>query len=109
MTGLPFVWAFWAGRPVAADAETVGLLQAAAEAGLARTDDIADAYVGASLERRLVARQYLRDHIRFTFDARAQDGLRAYYAEAVAMGLAPDRPSLDFFPAPDSENARDAG
>ncbi len=38
MTGLPFVWAFWAGRPDAADAGMVARLQDAAERGMANTD-----------------------------------------------------------------------
>ena len=44
MTGLPFVWAFWAGRPDAAGADAVRRLQTAAEEGMAHSDRIAAAY-----------------------------------------------------------------
>jgi len=101
MTGLPFVWAFWAGRPDAADAETVSLLQQAAEAGMRHSDEIADAYCVSRPERRALARSYLRDHLRFRLDGRAMAGLETYYREAAALGLAPAVGPLQFFPAGD--------
>ena len=41
MTGLPFVWAFWAGRTDAADASIVAILTEAADAGMAQRDQVA--------------------------------------------------------------------
>src|SRR5439155_18006091 len=41
MTGLPFVYAFWAGYPDALGAEDVMTLQRARDAGVARPDEIA--------------------------------------------------------------------
>jgi chorismate dehydratase len=99
MTGLPFVWAFWAGRPDAVRDDTVDVLQRASDAGLAHLDEIADAYVAATPERRPLAREYLRDRIAYRFTPRAQEGLRAYYAEAAALDLAPARPAVEFFQA----------
>ena len=87
MTGLPFVWAFWAGRPDAADAATVRVLQDAAREGMAQTDAIADAYYPGDPARQAVARRYLREHLRFELDAPALEGLRLYYREAAALGL----------------------
>jgi chorismate dehydratase len=96
MTGLPFVWAFWAGRPGAAGPAVVDALQQAAVAGMARTAEIADAYCAGDPARQAVARRYLRDHLRFELDARALAGLRVYYREAAALGLAVDAP-VEFF------------
>jgi predicted solute-binding protein len=107
LTGLPFVWAFWAGRPAAADAATVQLLQGAAEAGMAHADDVADAYCADRPERRPLARRYLRHHLRFRFDAAAVEGLRTYYREAAALGLAPAPGPLRFFDA-HAETTREA-
>src|SRR5207245_2869934 len=42
MTGLPFVWAFWAGRTGAVDAEGVRALQQARDEGVAQSDVIAE-------------------------------------------------------------------
>lgn len=97
MTGLPFVWAFWAGRPDAANAAVVAALQHAAASGMASTDAVADAYCAGDPARQTVARRYLRDHLRFRLDERAIDGLRTYYREAAALGLAPAEASIEFF------------
>ena len=99
MTGCPFVWAFWAGRPDAADGEVVSLLQDAADAGMAHTDAIAAEYCAGTPERTPLAQRYLRDHLRFRLDDRAADGLRAYYREAAAIGVIPAPPVVEFFPA----------
>lgn len=99
MTGLPFVWAFWAGRPDAVDAESVGMLQEAAESGMARSDALADAYCADQPGRRPVARQYLRQHLQFRMTPRFLEGLRTYYREAHALGLIQAPPPLAFFGA----------
>jgi len=97
MTGLPFVWAFWSGRPDAATAETVSLLHEAAASGMSHLDEIADAYT-ADPSQQPTSRRYLRNSLRFRLDARAIDGLRTYYREAVAAGAAPAEAELQFFP-----------
>ncbi len=97
LTSLPFVWAFWAGRPEAADPAVVRLLQEAAEAGMAHSDDVADAYCAATPERQALARHYLRRHLVFRLDDLAIAGLRAYYREAAALDLAPSAPPPAFF------------
>jgi predicted solute-binding protein len=98
MTALPFVWAFWAGQPDAAPPAVVRLLQDAAQAGRAHLDEIATAYTTVPAWQDL-GRRYLRENLVFDFDARAQDGLRAYYREALALGVATGEPRLDFFDA----------
>lgn len=98
MTGLPFVWAFWAGRPDAADGEIVEALEQAAEAGMRDSDAVADAYCAGAPERLPLARRYLREHLMFRLTPRAVDGLRAYYREAEAVGAVGAAPaSLEFF------------
>lgn len=99
MTGLPFVWAFWAGRAGAAPPPVVSLLHAAAASGRANLDEIATAYSPDPV-RQDVGRRYLRDHLMFDLTPRALDGLRTFYREALALGAAVGEPRLDFF-APD--------
>jgi len=98
MTGLPFVWAFWAGRPDAADARTVRLLQDAAEEGMRRSDQIADDYCRERPELRVLARHYLKNNLMFRLDLRAVAGLEAYYREAAALSLVPAPGPVTFFP-----------
>jgi predicted solute-binding protein len=98
MTGLPFVWAFWAGRADAAPPRIVGVLQEAAESGMMHLDEIAKANV-SDPARQAVAHRYLRDRLVFRLTPRAIDGLRAYYREALALAVASGDPSLEFFAA----------
>lgn len=85
MSGLPFVWAFWAGRPGALTPEQIQLLQQARDAGVAASDAIAAMYCGP--ERAEVGRRYLRENIRYDWGPRELEGLRAYYELALKHRL----------------------
>ncbi|MFI5177488.1 MAG: menaquinone biosynthetic enzyme MqnA/MqnD family protein [Vicinamibacterales bacterium] len=100
MTGLPFVWAFWAGPSAPIGPDVVHLLQEAASNGMAHSDDIADAYCAPRLDDQRLARRYLRENLRFELDGRALEGLRRFYRDAAALGLAPARGPVEFFDAP---------
>jgi chorismate dehydratase len=77
LTGLPFVWAFWAGRPAAVPSEAVAALQAARDAGVFASDTIAATYCGP--DRAALGRAYLRDNIYYTLDERERTGLERFY------------------------------
>ena len=96
-TGRPFVWAFWAGRPDAANAGVVRQLQQARDAGVAMSDAIADAYCAGDPSRQAVARCYLREHIKYDLSDRALEGLQAFYREASALGLVQREGPIEFF------------
>jgi len=85
LTGLPFVWAFWAGRPGVPSPAAVSALVQARDAGVAASAAIADAYCGP--QRAALGRAYLRDNIRYTLDERAMTGLRKYYELAEKHGV----------------------
>jgi predicted solute-binding protein len=105
MTGLPFVWAFWAGRPDAASPEVVTVLHDAARSGLTQLDAIANAHI-ADPVHQAIGRRYLRESLMFQLSDRALDGLRAYYREALTLGVAAGDPSLTFFGADASVGLR---
>ena len=77
LTGLPFVWAFWAGRPGVLSRAALAALVEARDAGVAASNAIADGYCGP--ERAALGRAYLRDNIQYVLDDRAAAGLRKYY------------------------------
>lgn len=98
-TGLPFVYAFWAGWPeglTPADAEA--LLQAR-DAGVAHADDVARAYYPDDPAREAVAARYLRDNIRYTFGDEELEGLRTFYSYADELGLVSFDGALRFYHA----------
>jgi chorismate dehydratase len=95
MTGLPFVWAFWAGRPKALSPAGLAALAEARDAGVAASDAIADAYCGPS--RAALGRAYLRDNIRYVLDERATAGLRKYYELAAKHAVIEAVRPLEFY------------
>ena len=88
MTGLPFVWAFWAGGDTPANHGVVDLLQRAAESGMRHTDEIARDYCRTTPAHIPLAQAYLRHHLLFRLDDRAIAGLKTFYREAAAAGVA---------------------
>jgi chorismate dehydratase len=85
MTGLPFVWAFWAGRPGVVSAAAVRTLREARDAGVAASDEIAADYCGP--ERAPLGRAYLRENIYYVLGDREISGMRRYYELAAHHGL----------------------
>lgn len=86
LTGLPFVWAFWAGRANALDADDVRALQEARDAGVARAEEIARDYFSDPDDRALGAR-YLRDNIKYELGGAERAGLERFYRYAAEIGV----------------------
>jgi chorismate dehydratase len=94
-SGLPFVWAFWAGRPGVLTPEQLAALTEARDEGVAASDQIADDYCGP--ERAALGRAYLRDNIQYVLGDRAVAGLQRYYALAHKHGLVDSVRDVTFF------------
>lgn len=94
-TGLPFVYAFWAGRRGVATPSDVGALQASLRSGLAAIGDIASSYARHDGEAR-DNESYLRSNIVFELGDAEQAGLREFYRRAHAQGLIQRVPELRF-------------
>jgi chorismate dehydratase len=97
MTGLPFVWAFWAGRPDALNATDVGALQEARDAGVNQPDAIAREYVPESPVHQAIGARYLRDNIKYYLGDEERAGLEAFYRYAAEAGLVPGAGALRFY------------
>lgn len=85
MTGLPFVWAFWAGRPGVVSTGAVRALRDARDAGVAASDEIAADYAGP--ERAALGQAYLRENIQYRLGEREIAGVRRYYELAARHRL----------------------
>jgi len=105
-TGLPFVYAVWAGWPAAVTAEEVVLLQRARDAGVADSDGVARAYYPDDPTRQAVAEKYLRDNIRYYLGAEELEGLRTFYRYASEIGLATFDGHTRFYDADDRAAGR---
>ena len=95
-TGLPFVFAFWAGRPGSIDAAGVARLQRALAEGLAAVPAIAAAYDGHA--HAALNESYLSKSIVYTLGPEELAGLAEFYRRAHAQGLIPRVPELRFLP-----------
>lgn len=94
LTGLPFVFAFWAARPGLLTPAHVEALQQTRAYGLKHAEDLARAYRGA----RLAAGQdalsenayanYLRRSIRYSLSTKEREGLVEFLTRARDAGLA---------------------
>ena len=95
-TGLPFVFAFWAGPLGVVTPAGVRRLQAALAEGLGALPAIASSYNGFGAGRAAVNEAYLRANIVFALGAPEAEGLREFYRRAHALGLIPRVPELRF-------------
>ena len=97
MTGLPFIYAAWTGRPTAVDDRVVQSLQQAQAEGVAAREAIAAEYGAGDAARTARAAIYLRDNVKYGLGADEAAGLQLFLDYAADMGLAPRRRKLEFF------------
>ena len=87
MTGLPMVFAVWAGRKGCASEEVTRAFMDSCRFGLSAIDEIARTRAEAHGVSETLARQYLTEHIRLELKEREYEGLQLYlqYAAEFAM------------------------
>jgi chorismate dehydratase len=96
-TGLPFVYAFWAGWPGAVAAADAEALRQARDEGVAHTGEVARAYYPDDPAREAVAARYLRDNIRYVLGPEELEGLRTFFAYVAEAGLVSSAGELRFY------------
>jgi cyclic dehypoxanthinyl futalosine synthase len=96
VTGLPFVYAVWAGRPGAIGPDDVALLQQSLAQGLAARPTIARAWSEAHGGDPADYERYLQRDIRYALGAEELSGVSAFFDRARGAGLLsrPVRPRL---------------
>jgi chorismate dehydratase len=97
LTGLPFVYAMWVGRPDAATPSQCRALQQARDAGVAHLPAIAKqvGHGNARLERRALS--YLRDNLKYGLGQTEQAGLRRFHELAAEIGVVAGLEPLRFY------------
>jgi chorismate dehydratase len=96
-TGLPFVYAFWAGRHGCLSPRDVEVLHGARDRGLQHTSEIAREYFAGLPERQAMGARYLRDNIKYSLGAQERAGLELFYRYAVEAGVISRAEPLLFF------------
>lgn len=97
MTGLPFVYAFWAGRAEALTHDDVLVLQQARDAGVERIDEISRQYSPGAPARQEAGARYLRDNIKYHLGPEERAGLELFYRYAAEARVVPETRALRFF------------
>lgn len=97
MTGLPFIYAAWTGRPGAIDAAGVRALQEAQQEGERATDAIAAEYARGDASTAARAAAYLRHNVQYGLGPDQAAGLQTFLDYAADLGLAPRKRTLEFF------------
>jgi chorismate dehydratase len=96
LTGLPFVYAFWAGRRGAVGASGVRRLQSALADGLGALGAIASRQARGDPARAARYEAYLRENIVYRLGEDEQAGLLEFFRRAHQLSLVPAVPKLRF-------------
>lgn len=88
LTGLPFVYAAWAGRPGVLTAAHLDALRTARDRGVAASDRLAAAAARGDAARTRLLTRYLRDNLHYGFGPRERAGLERFHALAAEIGAA---------------------
>ena len=96
-TALPFVYAFWAGRAEALQAEDVAALVRARVRGAASVPQIAADFARRQGGEAEAYEQYLTENIHFTFGDREKEGLQLFLRLAHQHDLIPAHTEVRFF------------
>jgi cyclic dehypoxanthinyl futalosine synthase len=99
-TGLPFVYAVWAGRPDALGADEIGILQQSLSEGLIHRAEIARAWAESAPPREdapELYERYLTENIRYRLGSEELSGVAAFFDRGYAAGLFPERARLRLY------------
>ncbi len=97
LTGLPFVYAAWTGRPGAVEQTDVAALQRAQAEGVQAVAAIAAEYAGTRVAARPLAEAYLRDNVRYGMGPEEIAGLQLFLDWAADLGAGTARRAVTFY------------
>lgn len=87
LTGLPFVFAFWTGRPDVLTPAHLQAIQASRDAGVAALNDIARAHYPDDDKLACIGGVYLHKNLQYRLDNDCITSLQRFYASAAKLGI----------------------
>ncbi len=96
LTGLPFVFAFWAVREGFKDAGIVGTLKESRDFGVANIPAIAEKYSGPTEIKKEYIQEYLERNVHYYMDQNCVEGLVLFYEKAAKIGAIKSARPLDW-------------
>jgi chorismate dehydratase len=96
LTGLPFVFAFWAVRDGFRDQSVVDTLKKSRDFGVANIPLIAEKYAEPTGIKKEYIKEYLEQNMHYYMDQSCIDGLALFYEKAARIGAVKGPRSLQF-------------
>jgi cyclic dehypoxanthinyl futalosine synthase len=99
-TGLPFVFAVWAGRPDVLGADEIGILQQSLSEGMIHRTEIARAWGEGAPHRDdapALYERYLTENIRYRLGSEELSGVAAFFDRGHAAGIFRERARLRLY------------
>lgn len=96
LTGLPFVFAFWAVRDGFKDAGVVDVLKESRDFGVANIPVIAEKYAGQIGIKKEFAQEYLERNVHYYMDRLCLEALGLFYEKAAQAGAIKSVRGLEF-------------
>ena len=97
MTGLPFVWAFWAGRAGAVTSADVERLVAARDAAVTQPAVVAQEFFHNAPQHWAIGERYLRENLHYYLNSDERAGLELFYRYAAEAELVSAVQALRFY------------
>jgi chorismate dehydratase len=96
LTGVPFVFAFWAAREGLQDQGVVEALKASREIGVQNIPVIAKRYAEELSLKEEFLREYLEQNVHYYMDEACLEGLRLFYEKSARLGIIKTARPLEF-------------
>jgi chorismate dehydratase len=96
LTGLPFVFAFWAVRSGFSDGNVVEGLNRSRDLGVASISRIAERYAEKLAMKKEFLEQYLEKNVYYYMDRSCVDGLQLFYEKAAELGALKSTRKIEF-------------
>jgi chorismate dehydratase len=97
LTGLPFIYSFWAGREFTITAEDIRLIRKSFDIGLRNIEHICKDYAAQYGTDWVFYHDFLTKNISYNFDEKAREGLMEFYNYAFFFGYTEFIPDLHFY------------
>jgi chorismate dehydratase len=96
-TGLPFVYAFWAGREITITTDDLKMLHASYHLGINNLENISKDYAKNHQENWTFYHDFFTQNLSYTFSDLEKDGLNEFYNYAFFYGFTEFIPELHFY------------
>jgi predicted solute-binding protein len=97
MTGLPFVYAFWAGRELTITTNDLNVIQSSFDLGIKNLEKISKDYAKKHQEDWAFYHDLFTQNLSYFFSDQEKDGLNEFYTYAFFYGFTEFIPDLNFY------------